>query len=137
LFYTQKQAIIRKLKLLNRLLADIPSKREGVYTINPNQICVKYPSNLDDDSICYGAPLGAGVPLDQPTDMCYFLWRLKFAELCREVLDAMQKVKPGSSSASYELTVQLSQRYMAFLGELPWFFRPDMGAELKISRLAV
>ncbi|KND92120.1 hypothetical protein TOPH_02908 [Tolypocladium ophioglossoides CBS 100239] len=107
------------------LVASIPGPQEGIYSFSPKQMRVKYPANLDDEDILPRIPPAEARPEDQPTSMSFFIQRIKFAELCREVIECLQSSDRSTDTPNYELVVQLGDRLRSFQDSLPWFFRMD------------
>ncbi|CEL11222.1 hypothetical protein ASPCAL14325 [Aspergillus calidoustus] len=119
------------------LLGSAPGPQHGIYMINPRHTTVRVPANIEDEGLTQEGPCADPKPDYHPTSMSFFLYRLKFAQLCRESMDAMDHAKTMSPSpkAIYQLILDISDRYMSFLNELPWFFRLH-GDEEKCAELA-
>ncbi|KAL4804721.1 hypothetical protein BDV18DRAFT_161811 [Aspergillus unguis] len=102
---------------------------EGSYLLQPKHMKVDYPSNVDDEAIP-ASECHYGYPLSIPTSMTAFLCRIRLAELCREVVDAMPSVffeYPESSldEVDYNLILRMDERFETFLNDLPVFFKLD------------
>lgn len=122
-----------------RLLGSAPGPQQGIYIISPHHMTVNYPANIDDEDF---NPEGnyAGPKTDHLlTSMSFFLYRIKFAQLCREAMDTMDTLHYAKtmcpSQPIYRLVLDISDRYLSFVDELPWFFRLD-GDEVKCAELA-
>jgi len=90
--------------------ADVYCHRCGSYMIHPNQMNVDYPTNVCDDSI---TPLGPGsyaVSCKMPTEMTYFLFRLRFATVFREMVDAAWETGSEMDDLPYEMVLQFDKK---------------------------
>ena len=58
----------------------------GTYSISPKQMTVDYPSNCDDSAINSRGDYAQ--PLDQQTEMAYFIYRCRGSTVFREIVDA-------------------------------------------------
>ncbi|KAM6506368.1 hypothetical protein FSOLCH5_013354 [Fusarium solani] len=96
-------------------------------------MCVRYPANLDDEDIRPDGLYTEGLPTDQLTQMSYFLQRLKFPELCRDVMDSLPS---GEASLPYDQVLRMSSRYTDFMDRLPWFFCADEKSTAQAAVLA-
>ncbi|KAE8383478.1 hypothetical protein BDV26DRAFT_251807 [Aspergillus bertholletiae] len=73
---------------------------EGVYQANPRQMIVKKPHNINDvDLLDAGLPLDS--PISQPTEMSYFLQRLRLAEISRSIVDHNPMTATSAGGASH------------------------------------
>ncbi|KAG0651204.1 putative transcription factor lepB [Hyphodiscus hymeniophilus] len=98
---------------------------EGAYAIHPKHMNVCYPSNVDDELIM---PTGVehNFPLSTPTTtMSAFIQRLKLAELCREVVDAMPSMLLDIQEPDYAVILALDKKFHDYIEQLPVFFRLD------------
>ncbi|RAK91970.1 hypothetical protein BO79DRAFT_140717 [Aspergillus costaricaensis CBS 115574] len=106
------------------LLGSAPGPQQGIYMISPHHTTVKCPANIEDEDLTEEGIHRHPKPDRHPTSMSFFLCRLKFAQLCRESMDAIQYAKTTQpSQLIYPLILEISDKYMSFLRELPWFFR--------------
>lgn len=85
---------------------------------------VNYPSNVDDEFI---TPTGLehNFPLSTPTSMSAFIYRVKLADLCRQIVDAIPSILLESHEPEYDVVLGLDEKLQAFLKELPAFFQLD------------
>ncbi|KAJ5152890.1 uncharacterized protein N7482_009368 [Penicillium canariense] len=97
---------------------------------------VNYPANADDEEFIVGGSFADSTSDAQPTSMAFFLHRIKLAQLCRESMDRLQSVKKCPLQTVYQLVLGISERYMSFLNELPWFLRLDEETPTKHAELA-
>ncbi|KAB8275142.1 hypothetical protein BDV30DRAFT_225208 [Aspergillus minisclerotigenes] len=116
------------------LVASVPGSQEGIYSINPKLMAVKYPLNIDDADIRADGPSPNSLPEDQPTSMSFFIQRIKLAELCRDMVDSMQNVHQRTDIPDQEQIRQIVGWFNSFEGSLPWFFQMD---EENINKTAV
>ncbi|KNG90918.1 hypothetical protein ANOM_000721, partial [Aspergillus nomiae NRRL 13137] len=98
--------------------------QEGAYLIHPKHMMVDYPTNIDDELITPTAIL-QDHPLSQPSSLSAFIYRVKLATLCREVVDAMPSIWLEAQEPDYETILALDRKFQNFLGELPIFFQLD------------
>lgn len=79
----------------------------GVYQTHPQMMRVREPCNIDDSQLQEGnvdEPIH-GLPLDVPTDMSYYLQRMRLSKVARSIVDRMPMVSGtqfvgGSASSS-------------------------------------
>lgn len=105
---------------------------EGTYLLHPQQMETDHPSNVEDTDIPQGITFlreeSYGLPLIKPTSMSYFIHRIQFATLAREVVDSLP-VSFFSSPALescvelYEKVQVMNQKYKRFIESLPPFFQ--------------
>ncbi|KAL5357893.1 hypothetical protein BJX96DRAFT_163378 [Aspergillus floccosus] len=111
------------------LLSLTGGANEGAYLVQPKHMNVKYPSNVDDESIpASGTP--HELPLTVPTSITAFIFRIRLAELCREVVDTMPSLLLESPELSahdvdYDLILALDAKFQTLLSEMPIFFKLD------------
>ncbi|KAH8701587.1 hypothetical protein BGW36DRAFT_371149 [Talaromyces proteolyticus] len=78
--------------------------RCGTYMIDPKHMQVELPTNVDDMDInpsgVYGRPFG-----DVPTDMTYYLLRIKLAVIIREIVDAANNCECHPDDLPYDLVL--------------------------------
>ncbi|KAI9933619.1 hypothetical protein AWENTII_002312 [Aspergillus wentii] len=98
--------------------------QEGSYSLQPKHMNVNYPSNVDDEFITEAA-VEYNHPLSTPTTMSSFIYRIKMAEICREIVDAMPSILLESQEPEYDLILQLDDKYRTFFKGLPTFFQDD------------
>ncbi|GES61319.1 Zn(II)2Cys6 transcription factor [Aspergillus terreus] len=111
------------------LLALMGGPQEGVYLMQPKQMRVDYPKNIDDELIATDKTDG-GLPLTMPTSASCFIYRVRFAEICREVIDTIPVVFLESSDQAtqtldYEVILSLDMKFQLLIHGLPSFFQLD------------
>ncbi|KAF2025148.1 hypothetical protein EK21DRAFT_117077 [Setomelanomma holmii] len=73
---------------------------EGVYQAHPLHMCVNKPRNINDNDIRDGS-VPESQPLNQPTDMSYFLQRIHLAEISRSIVDHNIIIAASSQRLEY------------------------------------
>lgn len=95
---------------------------EGVYLANPDHMMVKKPRNVNDvdlpNNFAHLDP-----PLSQPTEMSYFIQRIRLAEISRIVIDnqSMFAPEPGRTINDVPI-VALDVELDRLLHDIPAFF---------------
>lgn len=80
----------------------------GTYMIHPKQMIVDYPTNVNDDGII---PSGNyALPSETPTEMTYFIFRIRFATLFREMVDSAWESGCDMDEISYDLVLEFDKR---------------------------
>ncbi|KIW17062.1 hypothetical protein PV08_04253 [Exophiala spinifera] len=100
------------------------NSQEGAYTFQPRHMNVKYPSNVDDTLITPNAP-EEELPWSVATAMSAFLQRIKLADLCRQIVDALPSASSDSQEPKYSIILMLDSMLQQYLTELPVFFQLD------------
>ncbi|KAE8151667.1 hypothetical protein BDV25DRAFT_138590 [Aspergillus avenaceus] len=98
--------------------------QEGTYTFQPKHMKVDYPSNADDEWITSTELLRVS-PLSQPTLMSAFIYRIKLADLCRQVVDTMSATWLSLQEPNYDDIISLGQQFHDLLHDYPTFFKYD------------
>ena len=93
---------------------------EGAYQIHPNHMVVNKPLNLNDTDFLTDSPL-VERPLSEPTEMTYFLQRIRLSEIARRIIDT-QPMRT-SSSPNYQSVMAIDAELANFLETLPPFFK--------------
>ncbi|OQU99094.1 hypothetical protein CLAIMM_04781 [Cladophialophora immunda] len=119
------------------LVASVPGLQEGIYSVNPAHARVNYPANLDDRGLGSNTSLPLGFPEDQPTSTSFLIQRVKFAELCRQLVDSLQNVAVTEKSRLCSFIRAFSDRLRHFEQGLPWFFRMDEESMDKANALSI
>ncbi|KAM7192108.1 hypothetical protein V8F33_008533 [Rhypophila sp. PSN 637] len=103
------------------------------YTVNPLHMNVRYPRNINDDDLQSLAPWPKDAPrerpdttVEPPTTFTYSLLRLRVAEICYKIVDAMQPIcsRHGSSSDGieqlpYDEILRIDQLFDQVLASFP------------------
>ncbi|KAF4332771.1 hypothetical protein FBEOM_13421 [Fusarium beomiforme] len=96
------------------------SSQEGVYTFIPRLMRVNKPGNVDDAILKASGPT-YNAPLTMPTDMTFFLLRLKTAEISREIVDAIPPLVDEAPEEDYDIILDLDKKLQDFANSLPEF----------------
>lgn len=86
------------------LAARYGGPNEGVYQVHPRHMVVNKPRNINDADLAEDGP-NVDQPPSQPTDMSYFLQRLRLAEVSRNIVDHNSTAMKTSTRASYHAHV--------------------------------
>lgn len=113
---------------LARTQSTMTGPQEGTYTIHPNHIQVKLPTEYEDDN-----SLSGDVP--QSTGITFLLARIRLAELSREYTDTVPLDTSKVLRVPYQHIISLDQKIKDFLMELPYFFRSDDKSRQKSKSL--
>ncbi|OGM48076.1 hypothetical protein ABOM_002894 [Aspergillus bombycis] len=98
---------------------------EGVYQANPRQMIVKKPRNINDVDLL-DAGLHLDLPISQPTEMSYFLQRLRLAEISRSIVDHTPMAVTSAGGASYYAHVTAMDFELdQMIHDIPSFFHLD------------
>ena len=122
----------------------------GTYAISPKQMTVEYPSNCNDSAINTRGDYA--LPLDQPTEMTYFIYRCKGSIVFREIVDAAWDCGcAGVEELPFELVLQFDAKlnrlvtevegkYEKLIRNFPSYFDPSVrvqgGTNQKLVLLA-
>lgn len=104
------------------LAARYGGPNEGIYQIHPRHMTVNRPLNINDGDI--GLNGIAERPANEPTDMSYFLERLRLAEISRSIVDhslmsATSLGRPSSHTQLMAMDFELDQ----MIKNMPPFFQ--------------
>ncbi|KAK3324192.1 hypothetical protein B0T19DRAFT_224628 [Cercophora scortea] len=91
---------------------------EGLYQSNPNHMIVKKPINIDDEDL-YDSGHWAEKPISQPTDMSFFLQRIRLAEICRNIAD--RQLLTSGKPILYADIIAIDAELERFIRSLPPF----------------
>lgn len=95
-----------------------------MYFIHPNHVNVRPPKDCTDDDLVLGEENGS-ITNPQPTNMTFFLERLRLAHLCREMTDTVPLETPKLMQMPYEQIIALDKKLQDFISNLPFFFKLD------------
>ncbi|KPM45793.1 hypothetical protein AK830_g860 [Neonectria ditissima] len=103
------------------MMARFPGPHEGTYYINPNQMAVRKPLNIDDENLTEGGDF-VGLPIEEPTCMSYFLQRMRLAELSRTFSDRLGLYASSPDTTRYNCVLEIDEAIEKFIQEIPPFF---------------
>ncbi|KAJ5773410.1 hypothetical protein N7457_008306 [Penicillium paradoxum] len=98
--------------------------QEGAYDFQPKHMNVNFPSNIDDE-LMLATGFQQSFPLSVPTAISGSIQRVRMANLCREVVDAMPSVLLGSQEPDYAVILAIDKKFHKCLEEIPEFFKMD------------
>ena len=89
----------------------------GTYSISPKHMMVECPSNCDDSAI--DSRGNYDLPLDQPTEMTYFIYRCRGSAVFREIVDAAWDCGcAGVEELPFELVLDFDAKINRILSEI-------------------
>ncbi|KAJ4026431.1 hypothetical protein NW752_001374 [Fusarium irregulare] len=100
------------------------SSQEGVYTIMPKFMNVKKPDHADDIT-SGGMNLLYRPPAFMITDTAFLLQRIRLAEICREIIDALPSMTEDTIEQDYNLIYTLSEKLQNYSHSLPDYLKLD------------
>lgn len=107
------------------MVGRFPGPGEGTYVINPIHMDVRKPLNANDEDLVEGEEL-VGRPLSHPTNMSYFLQRIRLAEVVREFVDKTPLFTASNPDKNtYDLVLEIDSTIERFIDELPAFLMLD------------
>ncbi|KAH8645502.1 hypothetical protein BX600DRAFT_165697, partial [Xylariales sp. PMI_506] len=110
--------------------------QEGTYLIHPNHIEVRIPRDCNDEDILLNEicedSSGSG---SQLTSMTFFLTKLRLAQLCREMTDAVPLNTTKLMKLPYDRIIALDRALEDFISSLPFVFRNDAESRSKSKTL--
>lgn len=107
-----------------RLLGVSGGPQEGTYFIQPRHMAVNRPRNITDEELETQGPW-LDHPLDVPTEMSYFLLRIRSAELARMICDAWPMASSDIDNIDYSSIVAIDAKFEELINDMPVFFRLD------------
>ena len=109
---------------------------EGVYQAHSLHMTTSKPSNINDLDLIDNEPQ-SGLPLDQPTDMSYFLQRLRLAEISRSIVDHnLLNVTSSTRPNYYGHVMAMDFELEQLLQSVPSFFHMENYVETPQSERA-
>jgi hypothetical protein len=105
----------------HRLKGFSSGPQQGTYILQPAHMNVTYPSNVDDEFITPTKVEHS--PLFMPTSISSLIYRIKLADICREIVDTMPYSLRKSQRPEYEMVLPLDEKFQTYLKELPVFFQ--------------
>lgn len=122
------------LLVYHRMFARFTGPQEGVYVINPRQMVVKKPENINDEDLTDGtAPKGK--PPSELTTMSYFLQRLRLAEITRQFTDRTQLYASELDAKCYRYVLDTDAELKLFIKEMPSFFSLEEGPSEDLAHI--
>ncbi|EAQ93103.1 hypothetical protein CHGG_01338 [Chaetomium globosum CBS 148.51] len=103
-----------------RLLGFMGGPLEGIYSVQPKHMAVKYPRNMNDNDM---GMFDINAPVNMSTQMSYFIQRIRIGEVVREVLDTSHPGGPDVDITDYDKVRQLDHLFEQAFMDLPPFFQ--------------
>ena len=107
--------------------------QQGTYLVKTSQMITKHPRNIHDEDL-ENEDLNFERPLSEPTLMSYFIQRIRYGEISRQIADIMQ-YWASSEPTTHEHIMRIDKQFVAFFNELPLFFRLDEHSRLQSSQV--
>lgn len=113
------------------LLSISGGPQEGCYLVHTRHMHVNRPRNITDDDLeKEGAEFNR--PISEPTQMSYFLQRIRSAELARDIADAWPLGTSDVESVDYNQIIEVDAKFEEFFKDMPVFFRGDPECPAKL-----
>ncbi|KAL3477281.1 hypothetical protein BJX99DRAFT_257537 [Aspergillus californicus] len=112
-------------------LSFLSGPQEWTYLVNPAFMQTNKPSNIDDTDI---GKIPTQPP-ETPTQMSFFLERLKLAETCRAIVDTIGPDHLAGKEPDYTQILLLDRKLRAAQSEAPDFLRLDPSSKAKYTTL--
>lgn len=107
------------------MIGRFPGPGEGTYVINPLHMDVRKPLNANDEDLVEGEEL-VGRPISHPTNMSYFLQRIRLAEVVREFVGKTPlSTASNPDKNTYDIVLEMDSTIERFIDELPAFLMMD------------
>ncbi|KAG7038774.1 C6 zinc finger protein [Colletotrichum scovillei] len=97
---------------------------DGTYNVQPRQMNVKEPRNINDDEESFSNE-AISMPTDTATTMSCFIRRIQLAGIARSVIDARAPGMPDAEITDYEQVLELDRLFEDAIADFPPFLRPD------------
>lgn len=117
------------------MTARFAGPRQGVYTVNPRQMMVNKPKNINDEDLIDGMSLPNEQPLNQPTSTSYLLQRIRVAELFRRFTDRTELHASDAGTTCYRYVLDTDAELKRLMNELPSFFTLEGESLEDLSRV--
>ncbi|KAK2037390.1 hypothetical protein LZ31DRAFT_509820 [Colletotrichum somersetense] len=97
---------------------------DGTYNVQPRQMNVKYPRNINDDEASLSDETFK-LPPDTPTALTCFIKRIQLSEIARSIIDARVPGVPDAEVIDYDKVFELDKLFEDAFSEFPPFLCPD------------
>lgn len=104
------------------MLSRYAGPQEGSYSIHLRQMATRKPWNVNDEELFDGMQ-NIDRPLSQPTEMSYFLQRIRLGEMCRELIDRMPLGARVVDWEAHADVIAVDAHFIKFLDDMPAFFK--------------
>ncbi|RAO70372.1 uncharacterized protein BHQ10_006384 [Talaromyces amestolkiae] len=85
-------------------------------------MATRRPWNVNDEDL-YDGMKNIDKPLSEPTEMSYFLQRIRLGEMCRELVDRMPLGATARDTSDHAEIIAVDAQFLKFLAEIPPFFK--------------
>jgi hypothetical protein len=85
-------------------------------------MATRKPWNVNDEDLYVGMR-NIDKPLSEPTEMSYFLQRIRLGEMCRELVDRMPLGATARDRSGHAEIIAVDTQFLKFLAEIPGFFK--------------
>ncbi|KEF52400.1 uncharacterized protein A1O9_11641 [Exophiala aquamarina CBS 119918] len=116
------------------LSAAISGPQEGTYSIHPNHINVRLPTDCNDDDFVLGGDTESENG-PQPNSTTYFIEKIRLAHICREIVDTVPLDTNRLQQMPYDKIIDLDQKLLDFISNLPFFFKLDAASRQRAKPL--
>ncbi|RBR08449.1 uncharacterized protein FIESC28_10249 [Fusarium coffeatum] len=110
------------------------SSQEGVYTIMPKFMNIKKPDHADDIT-SGGMNLLYRPPAYTITETAFLLQRIRLAEICREIIDALPSMTEDIIEQDYNLIYTLSEKLQNYSHSLPDYLKLNPSEEARTREI--
>ncbi|KAK1999484.1 hypothetical protein LX36DRAFT_632379 [Colletotrichum falcatum] len=97
---------------------------DGTYNVQPKQMNVRYPRNINDDEASLSDETFT-MPQDTATGMSFFIKRIQLSEIARSIIDARVPGVPDAEVTDYNKVLELDSLFEDAFCNFPPFFSPD------------
>lgn len=104
------------------MLSRYAGPQEGAYSIHLRHMATRKPWNVNDEDL-YDGMKNIDKPLSEPTEMSYFLQRIRLGEMCRELVDRMPLGATARDRSGHAEIIAVDAQFLKFLAEIPDFFK--------------
>lgn len=93
----------------------------GTYTCHPRHMMTNKPLNVNDEDVFDGMRR-VGRPLTEPTQMTYFVLRIRLNEISRNIVDRTPLMVAMPNGPSYDIVMDIDTELQLLLNDIPDFF---------------
>lgn len=114
----------RSLPLLTRVRAMATKYNglaRGTYTCHKRHMMTKLPLHLNDEDVFDGMPRTER-PLNEPTQMTYYILRIRLNEVSRSIVDRAPLMSALPGGSSYDVVLDIDTELQLLLNDIPPFF---------------
>ncbi|KAL2870561.1 Zn(II)2Cys6 transcription factor [Aspergillus lucknowensis] len=116
---------------LDWFLGFLSGPQEWTYLVNPRFMHTNRPANFDDSAVGSRAQQSGTAP----TEMTYFLERLRVSDGCRSIVDGISAEQLSGEEVDYAKILDLDRELHQAQSEVPDFFRLDSACRKRFRAL--